>query len=103
MTPEIQDKLFKYVGALLQCAVAVACTQWLRHEPELVAFILTTTGTAYGGVAFNTPIKAIQEQRGLVRTDSPSARDEVRMRAAINRIDSMTPPPLDPPAREVTP
>jgi hypothetical protein len=92
MTPELQDKLFKLVGALVVAAVGIACVKLIPDQHEMTVFIMSGISTAYGGVAWNSPIKAVQQAKGLVSVRAPSIEDAEKMKAAVAKVESMKPP-----------
>ena len=96
MSPELQEKLFKIGGVLVQVALLMACSKWFPNDPLLTGVIMSLTGSAYGGLAYNTPVRAVRKAQGLVSIRAPSPDDEAEMRAAIQFIDSSRPPPPAP-------
>lgn len=93
MSPELQEKLFKYAGALVQIGLLMACNKWFPHDPLITGLIMSLSGSAYGSLVFNSPIPAVRKAQGLVSIRAPSADDEQKMRVAIRIIDSSRPPP----------
>lgn len=96
MSAEVQEKLFKYGGALVQIALMMACSKWFPNDPMITGLVMGLTGSAYGGLAFNTPVVAVRKAQGLVSLRAPSLEDTDKMRAVINLIDSQRPPPPAP-------
>lgn len=92
MTVELQEKLFKLIGAVVVVAVAIACIKLIPNEPETIAALMGIVSTAYGGVSFNTPINAVRRAKGLVSVRKPDADEEIAMRESIKRIDTQRPP-----------
>lgn len=92
MSPELQEKVFKYTGALVQIGLLMLCTKWFPNEPLITGLIMSLTGSAYGSLVFNSPIPAVRKAQGLVSIRAPSIDDQEKMRAVILRIDSERPP-----------
>ena len=96
MSAELQDKLVKMLGAIVQAAIAIACVKLIPNQPEMIAVVLSSTGIAVGGVALNTPIKAVRRAKGLVSVRTPTPDETESMRAAVLRVDSQRPPEAQP-------
>lgn len=91
MTPEVQDKLVKMLGLLVQVGVVIACVKLVPNNPEVLALVVSATGTAYGALGFNTPLAAVRKAKGLVSLRAPSEHDVNQMRDAIKVADSIAP------------
>ena len=96
MSPEMQDKVFKMVGALLVAGVGIACVKLIPNDPGMIVTIMGTVSTAYGGVAYNSPLKPVRKAKGLVSVRTPAPDEEAAMRATIKKIDTEPPPPAQP-------
>lgn len=92
MSPENQDKLVKFGGIIVLVVVAIFAVRILKGEPEVLATVMAMLGAAYGTLGYNTPIKAIQNVRGLVSLHAPTATEVDKMRDAIKVADSVQPP-----------
>lgn len=93
MSPELQDKLIKFGGGVVLIAILIFAVRMLKDEPEVLATVMAMLGGVYGTLGYNTPVKAIQNMRGLVSVNAPSAHEVDKMRDAIKVADSV--PPAD--------
>jgi hypothetical protein len=92
MSSDNQDKLVKVGGAVVLTLLVLLAYKVLAGDTELLAGIVTVLGTAYGILGYNTPIKAIQNARGLVSVRAPSEHEVVAMEKAVVRAKSVKPP-----------
>lgn len=91
MTPENQDKLVKVGGAILLAGLVIIAAKLLKGETELLAGIVAILSSAYGVLGYNSPLKGIQQARGLVSTRAPSATDVAQMKQAVQVHESQRP------------
>jgi len=92
MTAETQDALVKYLGFVVTAGLIIACALLLPNQPAILAIVSGMAGAGYGGVSFNTPLKAVRKAKGLVSVHAPSKDDAAKMREAVAKVDSMQPP-----------